>query len=221
LDADTEPRHDLLDRYFERAPAARTGLLAGGVLDEAVPGNAAAAARYAFLKDAMSQRQTFRLNEWAFSQMANAGCRRVALEELAGFREDIRAGEDADLCYRLRRHGWLIERREGASVVHRNRRTIGGFVRQKAIHGAGAAWLDYNYPGSFPARRRSGLVWWAVRHTATQPISALRHRQRDEALLAVFDPLEQLSFEFGRSLPNERRLRIGRIQLPRKIGGGR
>jgi GT2 family glycosyltransferase len=207
LDADTEPAPNLLDLYFDPPPEASTGLLAGGVLDEPVSSRGPAAARYAYLQDAMSQRQTFRLNEWAFSQMANAACRRVAFETLGGFREDIRAGEDADFCYRLRLRRWGIERREHARVVHRNRQTIPAFIAQKALHGSGAAWLNRAYPGSFPARRRHGLVWWGVRHSARGLLSAIRHRNFDEAVLAVFDPLEQLSFEFGRSLPNVRSAR--------------
>lgn len=87
----------------------------------------------------MSQRQTFRLEEWAFAQLANAACRRRALESVGGMREDVRAAEDADLCYRLRRAGWEIELREEAVMLHRNRRTIAGFITQKALHGAGAA----------------------------------------------------------------------------------
>src|SRR3954463_12906625 len=37
LDADVAPSPDLLDRYFDPAPGERTALLAGGVLDQAVP----------------------------------------------------------------------------------------------------------------------------------------------------------------------------------------
>jgi GT2 family glycosyltransferase len=184
--------------------------MAGGVIDEPVPRGGPAAARYAYLQEAMSQRQTFRLGEWAFAQMANAACRRKVFEAVGGFREDIRAGEDADLCYRLTNVGWEIEHREHASVVHRSRRTVSTFVAQKALHGAGAAWLDRAYPGSFPPRRRPGLVWWAIRASSRGLVRAARHRDRDKALLALFDPLEQLAYEFGRSLPNRRPARLRR-----------
>ena len=207
LDADTQPEEDLLDRYFDPPPAATTGLLAGGVLDEPVAPGASAAARYAYLKDSMSQGQTFRLQQWGFAQFANAACRRRALEDVGGFRDDIRAGEDADLTYRLRQGGWEIERRELARVTHRNRQTVRAFIAQKAIHGAGAAWLDQAYPGSLPPRRRPGLIWWGIRHAAAGLARAALQRDRDAALQAVFDPLEQLSYEFGRSLPNRRPLR--------------
>ncbi len=204
LDADTTPVADLLELYFDPPPAPPTGLLAGAVLDEAVPAGGPAAARFAYLQEKMSQRQTFRLGEWAFPQTANVACRRVAMEEIGGFREDVRAGEDADLCYRLRRAGWEIERREHAAVTHRNRQTLGAFVAQKALHGAAAAWLDREYPGSFPPRRRAGLLWWAARRSTTGLVGAVRSRDRDAAVCAVFDPLEQVAYELGRSLDNRR-----------------
>jgi GT2 family glycosyltransferase len=214
LDSDTEPIEDLLDRFFDPPPAVRTGLLAGGVIDEPIARRGPAAARYAYLQQAMSQRQTFRLQRWAFAQMANAACRRKAFEAVGGFREDIRAGEDADLCYRLANGGWEIERRERAAVVHRNRRTVSAFVAQKALHGAGAAWLDRAYPGSFPRRRRPGLVWWAIRASIAGLVRAAKDRDRDKALLALFDPLEQLAYEFGRTLPNRRPARLRRHRGP-------
>ena len=123
-----------------------------------------------------------------------------------GFREDIRAAEDADLSYRLRAAGWQVERRERASVVHRSRQTVRGFLRQKLCHGAGGAWLNREYPGAAPARRRAGLVWWAIRHAGSGLVAAARTRDRDTALWAVLDPLELLAHEFGRSLPNQRPL---------------
>lgn len=106
----------------------------------------------------MSQDNTLQRGRWGFAQTANAACRRLAFEAVQGFREDIRSAEDADLTYRLRAAGWELERREGAAVVHRSRQSVSGFVVQKAGHGAGAAWLNRTYPGSFPARRRPGLA---------------------------------------------------------------
>ena len=204
VDADVVPPEDLLERYFDPPPADRTALLGGGVLDEAVPARARAVARYAYIRGAMSQENTFEYGPWGFPQMANSACRRSAFEAVGGFREDIGAAEDADLAYRLRAAGWQVERRESAAVIHRSRPTLRAFVAQKAAHGAGAAWLDREYPGSFPARRRPGLVWWGVRTAARGLLAAARRRDRDTALWAVLEPVEQLAYEFGRSLSNER-----------------
>ena len=205
FDADTEPSPDLLDRYFDPPPGPDTALLAGGIVDEEVPPDAPAVPRYAYLRRLMHQENTLWFERWGFVQTANAACRRAAFEAVGGFREDIRACEDADLTYRLREGGWKVERRERATVVHRSRRTVRAFVAQRATHGAGIAWLNRAYPGSWPPRRRPGLVWWGVRHAVAGLVTAARRRNRDDALWAVLDPLEEIAHELGRSLRNERR----------------
>lgn len=205
IDADTVPVPDLLDRYFAPPPGDRTALLAGGVLDEAVAPRGSPAARYAHIRGLMGQDNTFRFEQWSFPQTANAACRREAFAAAGGFREGIRAAEDADLTFRLKAAGWEVERREAARVVHRSRQTVRGLVAQKLTHGAGGAWLARQYPGSFPARRRPGMLWWGVRTAIGGLVAAAWQRDRDRALWALFEPLEQLSYEFGRSLRNDAR----------------
>lgn len=212
LDADVSPPADLLDRYFEPMPDERVGLVAGEVLDEPVPVNGRPAARYAYIRKLLSHDSTWHGGDprFGFPATANVAVRRSAFEAIGGFRENIRAGEDGDLTYRFREAGWEVRRSERAAAVHHSRQTVRGFIVQKACHGGGAAWLDRHYPGAYPPRRRPGLVWWGVRHAAKGLVRAARRRDRDAALWAVFDPLEQITFEFGRSLPNERPLRPGR-----------
>jgi mycofactocin glycosyltransferase len=204
FDADVLPPEDLLDRYFDPPPGERTALVAGGVRDEPVPPDAPAAARYAYIRRLTSQDDSLRFGSWGFPKTANALFRRAAFDAVGGFREDLRAAEDADLTYRLREAGWGVERRESAAALHVARQTVRGLVAQKLMHGAGAAWLAARYPGVFPARRRPGLVWWAVRTATRGVVEAARTRDRDRALWAVLEPLEQVTFEFGRSLPNTR-----------------
>lgn len=204
FDADVAAPDDLLDRYFDEPPADRTGMLAGGVVDEPVPRDGPAAARYAYLRALMSQDDTFRFGEWGYPKTANVACRRSAFAAVGGFSGHLRAGEDADITFRLRAAGWELERREGAAVVHRSRQTARAFAVQKLCHGSGGAWLDRRYPGAFPARRRPGLVWWGIRHAVSGTVSAVRSRDRDRMLRALFEPLELIAHEFGRSLPNER-----------------
>lgn len=209
LDADTQPSEDLLDRYFDPLPATRTALIGGGVRDEPVPKDGSAALRYAYIRASMSQENTFRLGSWSYPTTSNVAVLRAAFEAAGGFREDIRAGEDADLSYRLRAAGWTIERRESASVIHSSRPTLYSFLAQKLVHGAGGGWLNRQYPGCLPARRRPGLVWWGARTAVRGLIAAVRSRDRDQALWALFEPVEVLAWEFGRSLPNERPLTPG------------
>jgi len=157
FDADAEPVQDLLDRYFEPEPEPWTALVGGGVRDEPVASNGRPAARYQYMWAGMKQDEKFRLGSWRFPVTANVAVRRTAFEAVGGFRDDIRAGEDADFTYRLRAAGWNVERREAATVTHRTRQTLGSFVHQQALHAAGAAWLDHHYPGFSPAK--SSACW--------------------------------------------------------------
>jgi GT2 family glycosyltransferase len=204
LDADVVPAPDLLERYFDPPPGARTAVVAGGVTDEPAPSDAPLAVRYAHLRGLMGQDNTFSWGDWSFAQTSNAACRREAFEAVGGFREDIRTAEDADLTYRLKAAGWEVERREHANVVHLSRASVRRFVRQQMLHGAGGAWLDRNYPGSVPRKRRPGLVWWGVRFAVKGLARAAWERDRDRAIWALLDPLENISYEFGRSLRNQR-----------------
>ena len=204
LDTDVVPEPDLLDRYFDPLPAQNTALLAGALTDEAVGPGAPAAARYAELVGLMSQENTLGWDDWSFAQTANAACRRTAFEQVGGFREDIRAAEDADLTYRLKAAGWGLERRTGARAVHVSRSSVRELLRQRMLHGAGGGWLDRTYPGSVPKKRWPGLLWWAVRSAVAGVAGAAPARDRDRALVAVLAPLDTLAYEAGRSRDNHR-----------------
>ena len=215
IDADTVPVPDLLDRYFDPPPAPRTALIGGGVLDEEVPPDAPLAARYAYLRRLMSQEQTLNLGRWGFPKSVNVACRRAAFEAVGGFREDIRAGEDADFTYRLKGAGWEVEQREDAAVVHLSRRTVRGLIEQQALWGAGAGWLGRNYPGSMPLIRDHDSVWRVL----GEPLMALvstRLQDRDTAIYALLRPIEAFTRRLGRLLPNDesRRPRGWRADRP-------
>jgi GT2 family glycosyltransferase len=204
LDADVRAPADLLDLYFERAPAERDGVLAGAVIDErsAPAGLRNPAARYAYLRSAMSQDNTLSAGEWSYAQTANCAVRRAAFEAVEGFRTDVRSGGDADLCFRLGRAGWALGVRGSAGVVHLSRTTLRAMLRQRARHGSGARWLNGVYPGSFPADLSIGTVWWSVKQTASA-IGALARGQSDRAILLGVEVLSHWAFELGRLAPNE------------------
>ena len=203
-DADTMPLPDLLDRYFDPLPRERTGLLAGGVMEEEAAADAPVVARYAYLRRAMTQDDTLAFGEWGYPKSANLACRRAAFAAVGGFREEIRAAEDADLTYRLRAAGWELERRENAAVVHASRKTFRGLVAQQLVWGAGGAWIARRYPGSVPLIGRTGFARWAIGSAAAGLLEAVRRRDRDAAIFAVLRPLDALAWELGRLLPNER-----------------
>jgi GT2 family glycosyltransferase len=129
-----------------------------------------------------------------YAQTANGLVRRSAFEAAGGFADGIRSGGDADLCWRLQAGGWQLERRPGAAVVHRNRRTLAALLAQKARHGAGAAWLERRHRGSFPRRRLPGLALWSARR-----VLGASPGNRSTALV---DVVAVWAFELGRLLPN-------------------
>jgi hypothetical protein len=75
-------------------------------------------------------------------------------------------------------------------------------LRQRARHGAGAAWLDREYPGAFPAARRLGLAKWTAQSFATA-VRARLHGRSDDALMAAIEPFWVWAFELGRLFGNE------------------
>jgi GT2 family glycosyltransferase len=207
LDADVTPAPGILDAYFDPEPEEATGILVGGVRDEGVdPAHASAASRYAHERAAMSQANTATDSRWAYGQTANCGFRREAFESAGGFEESARSGGDADLCFRLRAAGWLIESRDAAEVVHRNRTTTRALVRQRARHGAGAAWLNRVHPGCMPPNRSPGVVWWSIKQLGGAARSAVSG-QREPAGLAAIEVVSHWAFEAGRLLRNTVRRR--------------
>jgi Glycosyl transferase family group 2 len=201
LDADVRAPAHLLDRMFADEPGPRTAILAGAVIDEPSGPGAPLAVRYAELKHSMSQEITLGHGPFAFAQTANCAVRRTAFEAAGGFREDVRSGGDADLCWRLIAAGWELERRTGAAVVHRNRAGVAGMLGQRFRHGTGAGWLAREHPGALPARRWPGLAWWAARRAAAGA-AALARGDRDGAICGLLDGPAVWAFELGRLVPN-------------------
>jgi mycofactocin glycosyltransferase len=203
IDADTEPVGALVEAYFAPVPAAGTALLAGGILDRAaVPG---LAARHSADRRQMDQAVTLSRGPWAYAQSANCAVRRDAFLRVGGFNEFARAGEDADLCFRLRAEGWAIEPRPDAVVEHRSRTTVPGLLAQLVRHGSGAGWLQSEYPGSFPPPSVLGMSARLLGSVRRAAIAALRG-DRDGALGQLLTFAEACAFEAGRLLDNRARL---------------
>lgn len=196
LDADVRPRPGLLEALFEPQPGPRCGLLAGAVHD--APGTGAVAG-WAVARRSMDQARTLD-GPAGFAQTANLAVRRDAWRAVGGF-ADVRSGGDADLCLRVRAAGWSLEPRRAAAVDHVSRERLGALLRQRARHGAGAAWLERRRPGTAPARRWLGLARWALRRCARAAALRVRGR-RDEAAWLVIDALATWAFELGRLAPN-------------------
>lgn len=133
--------------------------------------------------------------------------RRTAIDAVGGYRADLIAGEEPELCLRLRRAGWTIWRLEGEMALHdiamtrfsqwwrRTRRHGHAVAEGAALHGAG--------PERYCVReQRRALAWglgvplaallgtfvtpWALVLLLTWPAQILRLRMRGDNWTEAF-----------------------------------
>ncbi len=199
IDADTRPSPRLIDEYFSPPPGPQTAVLAGGIIDVAT--DRGLVARHDVARHRMSQKMTLRREGLPYAQTANCAVRRSAFKEVGGFEEQARAGEDADLCFRLQRAGWSLEERAAAWVEHEARRTLRACLGQNLLHGSGARWLNERYPGEFPT---PGPRWLLVRtlRMLRQSLAALTAGDRQESAFVLLDLAEVSARDLGRLRSN-------------------
>lgn len=133
--------------------------------------------------------------------------RRRALEAVGGYRGDLIAGEEPEMCYRMRRAGWRIRRIAAEMTWHdaamtrvgqwwrRNRRAGHAYAESAALHGSG--------PERFRvAETRRALLWGGG-----PPLAALAGLAVTPWSLALFlvypaqvARLRVRGFPFGRAL---------------------
>jgi GT2 family glycosyltransferase len=206
IDADTVPVPALLNELFRPAPVPGTAVLAGEIRDVAETGGLVA--RHAVARRQLSQTNTLNRGRFAYAQTANCAVRGDAFAAVGGFAADARAGEDADLCFRLAASGWEIEHRPRALVRHHSRDTARAWLRQLLLHGAGAAWLGRRYPGALPAPGPRALTRRLTR-SAVDGARGLARADREAFAFALLDLTGALAFELGRRLPNSARREPG------------
>lgn len=80
----------------------------------------------------------------------NLAIRKDALETIGGFREAYRtAGDDVDVCWRLREAGGRLRFMPGAMVWHHRRRSFSAYLRQQRGYGHAEALLMKDHPERF------------------------------------------------------------------------
>jgi GT2 family glycosyltransferase len=182
LDSDCLVHHGLLDAYFALPVSDDVGALAGEVL--AAPAGDTLAARYGAARGFLSQEAHLRHPYRPRAVAANLLVRRAAFEQVGGFYEGVRAGEDTDFSWRIQAAGWRLELRSEASVEHRYRTTLKDLRSQWRGYAAGRAWLARRYDGFEPEpalRRASSRAWRRVRRAP----GADRPRARSRELVAA------------------------------------
>lgn len=92
--------------------------------------------------------------------------RRAAFDAVGGYREDLIAGEEPEMCFRMRAEGWTIRRIDAEMTLHdaamskvfqwwqRNRRAGHAYAEGAALHGGSPE--RYNV-----AETRRALLWGA------------------------------------------------------------
>lgn len=106
------------------------------------------------------------------------GCNMVfwkrALREVGGFDPQFRrAGDDVDLCWRLRQHGGLIGYSHAGFVWHARRSTVRAYLTQQAGYGEAEALLARKHPEYF--NPLGGSLWQGrIYAPSTGPLLARR-----------------------------------------------
>ena len=202
VDADCEPRVDLLDRYFSEPVPDDCGLLAGGIVGREE--QRSLLARYTRDRRFYDGERGLGVDgtlEGGAAPTGNLLVRRLAFEQLGGFEEGIRSGGDFDFCWRAQAAGWRLLRRPPASVAHRHRENLASFLAMLARYGSGAAWINRRYPGASP---RWGLLP-GLTGSARDVAVNLARRRPTEALYRAIDALGLVAYTIGYARGNHAR----------------
>ena len=99
--------------------------------------------------------------------------RTTTLEEVGGFAEDLRVGEDVDLVWRLVETGHVVRYQPDLEARHEVRGTIRGWLGRKLVYGTGGAELGRRHGDAIapailsPAMAAAGAAilagrWWSA-----------------------------------------------------------
>ncbi len=89
----------------------------------------------------------------------NMAFRKSCLEAVGGFDEQFRtAGDDVDICWRIREKGWSIGFHPAALVWHHRRNSLRAYWKQQQGYGKAEALLERKWPEKYNA---IGHIKWA------------------------------------------------------------
>jgi GT2 family glycosyltransferase len=117
----------------------------------------------------------------------NMAFRRKALKEIGGFDPIYtRAGDDVDVCWRLREAGYQIIRAPSAVVWHHRRGSVKKYFKQQAGYGVAEALLGRKHPDKYSHR---GLKWVGKVYGAIPVLSFSRPRIYYASFPYVYSPV--------------------------------
>jgi GT2 family glycosyltransferase len=105
----------------------------------------------------------------------NMAFRKSALQAIGGFDSRFRtAGDDVDVCWRLRDRGWTLGFNPAAVVWHHRRGSVRAYFKQQRGYGRAEALLERKWPDRYNA---AGHTTWAGRvYGAAAPLGWGRPR---------------------------------------------
>jgi O-antigen biosynthesis protein len=106
----------------------------------------------------------------------NMAFRKTCLEAIGGFDPQFHvAGDDVDVCWRLRQHGWTLGFSPTAIVWHHRRNSVRAYWKQQQGYGRAEALLERKWPEKYNA---AGHPTWAGRMYGKGLMRALSWRQQ-------------------------------------------
>jgi GT2 family glycosyltransferase len=106
----------------------------------------------------------------------NSAFRKEALEAVGGFDPRFRAaGDDVDVCWRLREEGWTLGFSPGAVVWHHARSSLRAYWRQQVGYGKAEALLEGKWPEKY--NTPGHLTWIGRLYGGEAVVSRLRGRR--------------------------------------------
>ncbi len=166
LDSDVVPRRGWLEALLGHFCDPAVALVAPRIVGLAQSDSAVA--RYESIRSSLDlgHREAPVIPYGAVSYVPSAAmiCRRSVLEEVGGFDEGMRCGEDVDLCWRLVEAGARLRYEPIAQVSHEHRVGMRAWLARKAFYGGSAAPLSVRHPDKIAPLMISGtmLVVWGL-----------------------------------------------------------
>jgi len=148
--ASQEWLNELIPAFSDPAMAAVGGQVDGMCTASAVD-------RYEAVMSSLSigsrERSGNRGNDTFYLPSCNLLVRRTVFTAVGGFNDTMHVGEDVDLTWRLRDHGWTIAYLPAGNILHEHRSSLRSFMSRRFDYGTSEGMLQLLHP-----RRRKQMV---------------------------------------------------------------